>query len=207
MLDPAISIIGLYAISSFLYYPIEIMRPRWLTGWKLLIPLTPAILVTIPLLFGIKFQVLWYVFFISQLTYYELEQRIIAPVETQDLPDEPEQIEYVADDNQTSFKWEHRSTDKHGQRETSQIDGTNYYYTEEPLNACTPHDYRIEGVIGSNTLSSVTILKKAVGDGTIFYSFDVTKGTYPGKVRLSWHVNLQGSKEAKTYYIVRTWFQ
>ena len=112
-------------------------------------------------------------------------------------------ITIVPADNQTSFKWEHRSTDKHGQRETSQIDGTNYYYTEEPLNACTPHDYRIEGVIGSNTLSSVTILKKAVGDGTIFYSFDATKGTYPNKVRLSWHVNLQGSKEAKTYYIER----
>lgn len=195
MLDPAISIIGLYAISSFLYYPIEIMRPRWLTGWKLLIPLTPAILVTIPLLFGIKFQdiqsfsdikenltdidillrvtsniflviisllilfipynwrktsadrkiihryvilslittiiylcnclagsqmianlnVLWYVFFISQLTYYELEQRIIAPVETQDLPDEPEHIEYVADDNQTDDLWQriNHQMDKH----------------------------------------------------------------------------------------------
>ena len=48
-------IVGLYAISIILYYPLEIMRPRWLTGWKLVIPITPAILVTIPLFFGIEF--------------------------------------------------------------------------------------------------------------------------------------------------------
>ncbi len=112
-------------------------------------------------------------------------------------------ITIIPTDNQTSFRWEHRSTDRHGQRETSQIDGTNDYYTEEPLSACTPHNYRIEGVIGSSTLSSVTIQKKAVGNGTLFYSFDATKGTYPGKVKLSWHVNAQGSKAAKTYYIER----
>ena len=112
-------------------------------------------------------------------------------------------ITIVPTDNQTSFKWEHRSTDKHGQRETTKIDGTNYYYTEEPLNACTPHNYRIEGVVGSSIISSVTIQKKAVGNGTLFYSFDATKGTYPGRVKLNWHVDLQGSTAAKTYYIER----
>lgn len=162
------------------------MRPRWLTGWKMLIPLIPAILVSIPLLFGIKFQdiqsfsdikenltdidvlirvisnillilislfilfipynwrktsadkkiirryvilseittifflwnciagnqmimnidCLWCVFFISQLTYYELEQRVIPPAETQDLPDDQEPVSNEAYDNQTDDLWQ-----------------------------------------------------------------------------------------------------
>ena len=194
-LNPFMSIGGLYAILFILYYPVEVIRPRWLTGWKLLLPLTPAILISFPLLFGIQFHdiqtigdikenitdidilirlisislfifislfiliipfnwrkssaskaiirryvilseitsflflagclsgsqmitnlnVLWGVFFISQLTYYELEQRVIAPLDTQDLPDEPEQIAFEADDNQPDDLWQriNHQMDKH----------------------------------------------------------------------------------------------
>ena len=48
----------------------------------------------------------------------------------------------IPTNNQTSFRWEHRTTDKHNDRKSGK-DGA-IHYTEEPLNACQPHNYRIE---------------------------------------------------------------
>ena len=106
--------------------------------------------------------------------------------------------------NQTDFQWEHRTTDKHSDRK-SFIDGsTGVPYTEEPLNACMPHKYHIVGVIGEKVLGNPDPLtNQAIGTGTLFYSLDATKGAYPGTVRLSWHVNRQGSTAAKTYVVER----
>ena len=106
-------------------------------------------------------------------------------------------------DNQTSFQWEHRSTDKHVDRQSFTDASTGVPYTEEELNACGPHSYRIDGVIGATVLNSMTFVKKAIGTGTLFYSLDATKGAYPGTVKLQWHVNQQGNTAAKTYIVDR----
>ena len=102
---------------------------------------------------------------------------------------------------QVSFRWEHRTTDKHSSRKNGVDNGV--HYTEEPLNACSPHTYRIEGAIGTKKLDSKEFQSTAIGNGTLFYSFDATKGAYPGTVKLQWHVNRQGSTDAKTYVIDR----
>ncbi|UKK48446.1 LamG domain-containing protein [Prevotella sp. E9-3] len=104
-------------------------------------------------------------------------------------------------DGQTSFRWEHRTTDAHSDRQ-NKMDGT-IPYTEEPLNACAPHNYRVEGLIGETVLNNSNPVKTAIGTGTLFYSFDATKGVYPGTVKLQWHVNRQGSTAAKTYIVDR----
>ncbi len=104
-------------------------------------------------------------------------------------------------DNQTDYVWEHRTTDQHVGR-VSDVD-RGIPYTEEPLNACSPHDYRVEGWVNGVKLSDITLNKRAIGSGTQFYSLNATKGVYPGMVKLSWHVNLQGSTDAKTYVIER----
>ncbi|MCR5158755.1 MAG: InlB B-repeat-containing protein, partial [Prevotella sp.] len=104
-------------------------------------------------------------------------------------------------DNQTVFQWEHRTTDEQTDRKSG-IDGS-IHYTEEPLNACAPHTYRIDGVIGTVVLNSMTFERKAIGTGTLFYSLDATKGAYPGTVKLQWHVNQQGNTAAKTYIVER----
>ena len=107
-------------------------------------------------------------------------------------------------DGQTSFQWEHRTTDKHSDRQSFTDATTGVPYTEEPLNACTPHKYHIVGVIGDKVLSNTKPLtNQAIGTGTLFYSLDATKGTYPGTVKLQWHVNRQGSTAAKTYIVER----
>lgn len=103
--------------------------------------------------------------------------------------------------NQTSFRWEHRTTDKHNDRQNGVQDGI--HYTEEPLNGCEPHNYRVEGVIGDKTFNSDAVQSKAIGSGTLFYDFTATKGAYPGTVKLSWHVDLQGSTTSKTYIVDR----
>ena len=103
--------------------------------------------------------------------------------------------------DQVSFRWEHRTTDKHSSRKNGVDNGV--HYTEEPLNACSPHTYRIEGAIGTKKLDSREFKSTAIGNGTLFYSFDATKGAYPGTVKLQWHVNRQGSTDAKTYVIER----
>lgn len=58
ILEPYISIVGLYAITLFTHYPIEVMRPNQVYGRQLLLLWLPSLLVTLPLLFGVRFQVL-----------------------------------------------------------------------------------------------------------------------------------------------------
>ncbi|MBR4897333.1 MAG: hypothetical protein IKZ48_00890 [Prevotella sp.] len=103
--------------------------------------------------------------------------------------------------NQTSFQWEHRTTAAHTDRKNGVTNGI--HWTEEPLNACQPHDYRIEGVIDEKVLNTASLEKKGIGTGTLFYSFEATKGSYAGQVKLAWHVNLQGSTDTKNYIIER----
>ena len=106
-------------------------------------------------------------------------------------------------DMQTTFRWEHRTTDQHSNRQNKVDEETGVPYTEEPLNACDPSTYRIEGVIGDKVLNSYDINPKAIGNGTLFYNLDATKGVYEGMVKLSWHVNKQGSTLTKTYIVER----
>ena len=56
ILDPLLSIVGLFAITLYMCYPIEVMRPRQLRGRWLLLLWLPSLLVTLPLLFGLRFQ-------------------------------------------------------------------------------------------------------------------------------------------------------
>ena len=55
---PLLPIGGLYAISLFMCYPIEVLRPRKLRGWWLVLLFVPSLLVTLPVLFGMHFQYL-----------------------------------------------------------------------------------------------------------------------------------------------------
>ena len=107
-------------------------------------------------------------------------------------------------DMQGEFKWIHRTTDQHSDRQAG-IDEHGVPYVEEPLNACGPHTYRIQGVVKDKELvdDKVVFAKRAIGNGTRFYSLDATKGNHPGKVKLAWRVNLQGSTDAKTYVVER----
>ena len=108
-----------------------------------------------------------------------------------------------ATDMQTMFRWEHRTTDKHDNRQNKVDDETGVPYTEEPLNACDGHTYRIVGVIGNKALNTYDINTKAIGTATLFYEFDASKGVYESMVKLTWHVNKQGSTLSKTYIIER----
>ena len=76
-------------------------------------------------------------------------------------------------------------------------------YTEEPLNACAPRRYRIEGVIGDVLLNAIDISPKSIGEATKIYNIDASKGVYEGSVKLSWHVDQRGSLYAKTYVVER----
>lgn len=104
-------------------------------------------------------------------------------------------------DNQTSFQWEHRRDANHAERQNG-LDGTIHFTSESGLDVCSPHNYRIEGVIGETVLNTATVNNKSIGGGTLFNSFTATKGVYPGNVKLSWNVTL-GKKEAKTYIVER----
>ena len=110
-------------------------------------------------------------------------------------------------DMQTEFRWEHRSTDEHTNRQNRIDEETGVPYTEEPLNACQPSNYRIEGIIkdkdGDKVFNEYPISMKAIGNGTLFKEIDASKGAYDGSVKLSWHVNTQGSVVAKTYIVER----
>lgn len=107
-------------------------------------------------------------------------------------------------DYQTSFVWQHRRTQSEiTNRQNGTDPETKIPYTEEPLNACNPHNYRVEGVIGTTKLNEASTENKSIGEGTLFYSLDAEKGVYPGVVKLSWHVNKQGSTDSKTYIIDR----
>ena len=102
---------------------------------------------------------------------------------------------------QTDFRWEHRTTDKHTNRQNKVDNGVPY--TEEPLNACEGHTYTIKGTIGNTVLNTQDINTKSIGNATLFYSLDASKGVHEGSVKLAWHVNLQGSVVAKTYVVER----
>ena len=106
-------------------------------------------------------------------------------------------------DNQSSFRWEHRTTDQHANRQNKVDAATGVPYTEEPLSACSPRTYRIVGVIGEAALNTYSVSKKAIGEATKFYALDASKGVYEGSVKLSWHVNQSGIANAKTYIIDR----
>ncbi len=56
LLPPFSVIGGLLAITLFLIYPIEVMRPRWLNGWRVLLPFLPIVVIAAPMLFGLRFQ-------------------------------------------------------------------------------------------------------------------------------------------------------
>ncbi len=110
-------------------------------------------------------------------------------------------------DMQTEFRWEHRTTDAHTNRQNKIDEQTGVPYTEEPLNACQSNNYRIVGVIkdkdGDKELNEYPVSMKAIGEGTLFKEIDASKGVYDGSVKLSWHVNTQGSTVAKTYIVER----
>ena len=108
------------------------------------------------------------------------------------------------EDMQGVFKWIHRTTNQHNNRQDG-IDENGVPYVEEPLNACDPHTYRIQGVVNDTELLADTAVftKRAIGNGTLFYSLNATKGNHPGKVKLAWSVDLQGSTDAKTYVVER----
>ena len=102
---------------------------------------------------------------------------------------------------QTSFRWEHRTTDQHTNRQNG-MDGT-ISYVEEPLTATNPHNYKVVGAIGNARLDSVTTDKIGIGTGTTFYSMEASKNSYAGLVKLAWHVNRQGSEVSQTYTVYR----
>ena len=56
LLEPYVVIAGVYVITLFVFYPIEVMRPRELKGKWVVILLLPALLVTLPLLLGVRFR-------------------------------------------------------------------------------------------------------------------------------------------------------
>jgi hypothetical protein len=101
---------------------------------------------------------------------------------------------------QTSFTWMHRTSQQSGRK--NGVDG-GVPYTEEPLNACAPHDYRVVGVIDGKVLNEAKLENLAIGSGTQFYSLKATKGVYPGLVKLNWHVDVKSSGLAKTYIVDR----
>ena len=58
LLQPELTIGGLWAISMFVCYPIEVMRPRGLRGRWLALLFLPSLLATLPAVFGMHFQAL-----------------------------------------------------------------------------------------------------------------------------------------------------
>lgn len=104
---------------------------------------------------------------------------------------------------QTSFRWEHRTTDQHTDQQNKVDAETGTPYIEEPLTATNPHTYKVVGVAGNVALDSVITDKIGIGTGTIFYSIEASKNTYAGRVELSWHVNRQGSEVEQTYTVYR----
>ena len=106
-------------------------------------------------------------------------------------------------DMQTDFRWEHVTTNEHEELQNNFDEEKGILYSYEPLNACEPHNYHIEGLIGDVVLNEVSVENKAIGTATKFLSFDASKGIYEGSVKLSWQVDRQGSTLAKTYIVER----
>ena len=99
-------------------------------------------------------------------------------------------------DNQTDFSWEHRDNDD----ATSRTDDVKY--SEEDLDACSPHTYRIVGQIDGKQLNSAELKDLAIGGGTTFLSIDASKGEFPGHVQLTWNVKRLDNQSADETYIV-----
>ena len=106
------------------------------------------------------------------------------------------------DNDQTSFRWEHRTTSQHSIRVNSR-DSLLTWYTEEPLNGAVPHDYRVVSLIDGTTFETATAKNRGIKSATKLLSMEATKGVYSDKVKLSWHVDQQGSTTQKTYIISR----
>ena len=104
-------------------------------------------------------------------------------------------------DGQSAYRWEHRTTDQHTDPIANESGDT--LYVEEPLSGAKPHNYRVEGIIDGLVFSADSVAYRGIGTATMFYSFDATKNTYAGQVRLSWHVNRQGSNLEQTYIVLR----
>lgn len=102
------------------------------------------------------------------------------------------------DDNQTDFQWEHRDATG-GQ---SGKEGT-IYYTNANLNGTNTHDYRVESYIDGKKFSVGNADKKAIGETTTFSSFNASKNAYTSSVKLSWHINRDGSTKTQTYKVER----
>lgn len=58
LMPPLLVIGGLIAITLFLTYPVEVIRPGLLRGWRILVPFLPAILLTLPSVVGLEYRVL-----------------------------------------------------------------------------------------------------------------------------------------------------
>ena len=58
LISPFLVIGGLCAITLFLIYPIEVIRPQLLRRWRFVLPFVPVILLSIPSLVGMKYQML-----------------------------------------------------------------------------------------------------------------------------------------------------
>ena len=105
--------------------------------------------------------------------------------------------------NQTNFQWEHRyKAESPFHSDGTEPENGDVPYTEATLNGCSPHNYRVEGVIGDKILNEYVFKNQAIKNGTQFKSFDATKGAYAGIVKLSWQMIL-GTTDAKTYIVDR----
>ena len=104
-------------------------------------------------------------------------------------------------DMQTSFQWEHRTTDQHTSRTTTEEGSV--YYTEEPLNGANPHNYRVVAMIGSTSFETAIARHRGINRATQIYDLTASKGVYSDKVKLSWRVDQRNSTKLKTYVITR----
>lgn len=103
--------------------------------------------------------------------------------------------------NQNAYRWEHVTTDQHTDRQNGV--SNEVPYTEEPISGLVPHSYRVDGVIGDAPLGTASVDRRSINRGTLFYSIDATKDAYQGSVKLSWHVNRQGSPYTQNYAVDR----
>lgn len=113
-------------------------------------------------------------------------------------------------DKQTSFQWEHRSVDEDSHPNRENGHEGDIWYTLEPLDACTPINYKIVGYIDGkrfgedgSTFGEKSIPERAPQSGSEFTSIDASKGAYAGMVKLAWRINPWGSILAKTYTVER----
>lgn len=107
--------------------------------------------------------------------------------------------EITPTDNQTDFTYQLIDDDDKESRASDES-----LYNIAAYDACGPHDYRIDGVIGGKVLNTITFNKLAVGNGTKFLSTKATKGEHAGRVKLNWQVErLKQQAEDETYVVER----